>query len=148
MHDHLLVKARIQVKAHQVVLEVSNSASLSTLSLLLTSKGVDRLILLRPDRHVAEPAQLDLEVALPGLSDDDWTHAKLALVRFLVKARHKGELWHEVLVVDAKATDVDRPLLIKLNHLCRPSKIDHKLRVADYVCIREDLATVLLLRVL
>ena len=148
MHDHLLVKASVQVKAHQIVLEVSHSASLSTLSLLLTSKDVDRLIVLGPDRHVAEPAQLDLQVALPRLLDDDCTHAELALVRLLVGARHQVELWHDVLVVDAEATNVDRPLLVKLNHLCRTGKIDHKLCVADHVCIREDSAIVLLLRVL
>ena len=135
MHDHLLVKASVQVKAHQVVLEVSHSASLSTLSLLLTSKDVDRLIVLGPDRHVAEPAKLDLEVALPRLLDDDGAHVELALVRFLVEAGHEGELWHDVLVVDAKATDVDRLLLVNLDHLSSACEIDHELGVADQVRI-------------
>ena len=83
---------------------------------------------------VAQSAKLkhDFFMCLGGFKlrylDIGWT------LYFIVKlSAGVFELHHWVLVVDSKATNIDRLLLIKLDHLCGSTHVNYKFKVFDHL---------------
>ena len=60
-------------------MEVANGATSTTLALLLASKNVDRVVMLRVHGEVTEPTQLNHDLLLAFLAVD-WLYRKLLLV--------------------------------------------------------------------